>query len=152
MITLVKASQVPKQLLLLADPDWSKVQRSLEGATIYGYQLAGKVVGVLVLKPLKPQVQEIMVVAVSPSYQHRGIARALLQTVIKSCQQATTCEQLQIGTGNSSLRQLALYQRAGFEITTVWVNYFVDNYAEPIYENGIQCKSMVRLALNVKAG
>jgi len=152
MITPIQAGQVPKALLLLADPDWSKVQQALEQATIYGYQLDGKIVGVLVLQPQTATVKEITIVAVSPSYQHRGIAKALLQMVIKSCQQDTTCEQLQIGTGNSSLRQLALYQHAGFEMVSVWVNYFVDNYPEPIYENGLQCKSMVRLALNVKAG
>lgn len=152
MITPIQAKQVPRALLLLADPDWSKVQQALEQATVYGYQLAGKIVGVLVLQPQTATVKEITIVAVVPSYQHQGIARALLQTVIKSCQQDTTCEQLQIGTGNSSLRQLALYQHAGFEMVSVWVDYFVDNYPEPIYENGLQCKSMVRLALNVKAG
>lgn len=152
MITTIQAKQVPKALLLLADPDWSKVQQALEQATVYGYQLAGKIVGVLVLQPQTATVKEITIVAVVPSYQHQGIAKALLQTVIKSCQQDVACEQLQIGTGNSSLRQLALYQHAGFEMVSVWVNYFVDNYPEPIYENGLQCKSMVRLALNVKAG
>jgi len=152
MITPIQASQVPKELLLLADPDWSKVQQALEQATIYGYQLDGQIVGVLVLQSKTVAIKEITIVAVIPSYQHRGIARALLQLVIKSCQQETACEQLQIGTGNSSLHQLALYQHAGFEMVSVWVDYFVDNYPEPIYENGLQCKSMVRLALNVKAG
>jgi len=104
------------------------------------------------LKATKPKTMEIMNVAVDPSYQHRGIAKALLTATIESCQQDANCDQLEIGTGNSSLRQLGLYQRAGFEMTTIWVNYFVDNYSESIYEDGIQCKSMVRLAQNVKGG
>lgn len=152
MMSIITAAQAPDELLLSADPDWSRVQQALVNATIYGYQIDGKIVGVLVSKPIKPKVKEIMLVAVAESYQHRGIAKSMLQIAIKSCQQAKDCEQLQIGTGNSSLRQLALYQRAGFDMTGVWVDHFVDKSAEPIYENGIQCKSMVRLALNVKAG
>jgi len=152
MMITISADQAPRDLLLSADPDWSRVQQSLENATIYGYQLDDQIVGVLVLKPLKVGVKEIMAIAVAESYQHRGIAKTMLQLVIKSCQQDPSCEQLQIGTGNSSLRQLALYQRAGFDLSAVWVNYFVDNYSQPIYENGIQCKSMVRLAQNVKGG
>jgi len=152
MIVRLTAEQAPKALLLLADPDWTQVQQALVHATIYGYQLADQIVGVLVLKVTKPKTMEIMNVAVDPSYQHRGIAKALLTATIKSCQQDANCDQLEIGTGNSSLRQLGLYQRAGFEMTTIWVNYFVDNYSESIYEDGIQCKSMVRLAQNVKGG
>ncbi|MFC6295520.1 GNAT family N-acetyltransferase [Lactiplantibacillus daoliensis] len=152
MIVRLTAEQAPKALLLLADPDWTRAQQALVHATIYGYQLANQIVGVLVLKTTKPKTKEIMNVAVDPSYQHRGIAKALLAATIKSCQQDANCDQLEIGTGNSSLRQLGLYQRAGFEMTTIWANYFVDNYSEPIYEDGIQCKSMVRLAQNVKGG
>ncbi|MCG5037661.1 GNAT family N-acetyltransferase [Lactiplantibacillus plantarum] len=83
----------------------------------------GQVVGVVVLTTLKTGVWEVKNIAVAPAYQHRGIAKALLATAIAVCQAAPTCDELQIGTGNSSLRQLAIYQHAGFEMIAVWVNF-----------------------------
>lgn len=29
-------------------------------------------------------------------------------------------------------------------------DYFIDNYAEPIFENGIQCRDMVRLGIKLE--
>ncbi|MFC6163634.1 GNAT family N-acetyltransferase [Lactiplantibacillus dongliensis] len=149
MIKQVSAAAVPRDLLLLADPDWQQVQTYLPTATIYGAVISGQVVGIGVLSKTKPGTNEVMNLAVTPSYQHQGIAKALLTQLITSCQQDQTVHNLEVGTGNSSIRQLQLYQRAGFEITAVWVNWFVDNYPEPIYEAGIQCKSMLRLRLAV---
>ncbi|RIO99278.1 GNAT family N-acetyltransferase, partial [Staphylococcus gallinarum] len=48
-------------------------------------------------------------------------------------------------TGNSSIGQLAFYQKAGFRIVAVEMNYFVNNYEDPIYENGILCRDLIRL-------
>lgn len=53
---------------------------------------------------------------------------------------------LEIGTGNSSLAQLGLYQKCGFSISGIDFGFFLRNYSEPIWENGIQCKDMVRLS------
>lgn len=149
MVQRLTADQVPRELLLLADPDWQQVQTYLASSTSYGVRRDGQVVGVVVVSALTDGHREIMNLAVAPSYQHQGLAKALLADVIKSCQQDPACHELQIGTGNSSLRQLAIYQQVGFEMVAIWQNFFVDNYPEPIYEQGIQCKSMVRLALAV---
>ena len=146
------ATQIPRDLLLLADPSWAQVTTYLSTGQCYGYQQDGQVVGVVVLTTLKPGVWEIKNIAVMPTYQHRGIAKALLATAIAVGQAAPTCDELQIGTGNSSLRQLAIYQHAGFEMVAVWLNFFVDNYSAPIYEDGLQCKSMVRLSMSMTGG
>lgn len=58
--------------------------------------------------------------------------------------QAGGAHALMIGTGNSSLAQLRLYQRLGFRIVSIVPDFFA-NYPEPIYENGILCRDMVRL-------
>lgn len=150
MIKPVIIQQIPRQLLLLADPDWQHVRSYLKTARAYGEVRNGQVVGCLILTLVRPGIFEIMNLAVAPAYQHQGIARQLLAKVIADSRADPTCQGLQLGTGNSSLRQLALYQRAGFELQDLWINYFVDNYPEPIYENGIQCKTMVRLYLETK--
>ena len=55
---------------------------------------------------------------------------------------------VEIGTGNSSLDQLALYQKLGFRTTGI-VAGFLDDYPEPIVENGIACRDMVRLRVEL---
>jgi ribosomal protein S18 acetylase RimI-like enzyme len=56
---------------------------------------------------------------------------------------------LEVGTGNSSIGQLALYQKCGFRITGIDYNYFIRHYDEPIFENGIPCRDMIRLAIDL---
>jgi len=56
---------------------------------------------------------------------------------------------LDIGTANSSIFQLALYQKVGFRVTGIDRDFFIRHYDEPIYENGIQCLDMVRLSMEL---
>lgn len=53
---------------------------------------------------------------------------------------------LEIGTGNSSIGQLALYQKCGFRITGIDRDFFIRHYSEEIYENGMQVMDMIRLS------
>lgn len=54
-------------------------------------------------------------------------------------------EKVTLGTGNSSINQLAFYQKLGFRITRIRKNYFVDHYSEAIFENDIQCVDLIIL-------
>lgn len=54
-------------------------------------------------------------------------------------------ETVEIGTGNSSIDQLAFYQKCGFRIAAIDPDFFIRHYPEPIFENGIQCRDMIRL-------
>jgi hypothetical protein len=53
---------------------------------------------------------------------------------------------IEVGTGNSSIGQLALYQKCGFRITGIDRDFFIRHYEEDIFENDIQCRDMVRLS------
>lgn len=53
---------------------------------------------------------------------------------------------IEVGTGNSSVGQLALYQKCGFRIIGVDMDFFIKHYPELIFENGIQCRDMIRLS------
>ena len=52
---------------------------------------------------------------------------------------------MEVGTGNSSVGNIKFYERNGFSITHTIENFFIDNYDEPIFEDGVQCKHMVML-------
>ncbi len=52
-----------------------------------------------------------------------------------------------VGTGNSSLWVLRFYERCGFRRSHVLKNFFVENYPQPIFEDGVPCTDMIYLRL-----
>lgn len=87
-----------------------------------------------------------MNIAVCEEYQGKGLGKRLLEHAKRTGKQLGY-RILEIGTGNSSLKQLSLYQRCGFRIVGVEPDYFIRNYYEPIIENGLQCKDLIRMRL-----
>ena len=86
-----------------------------------------------------------MNISVAPEYQKIGIGRKLLQYVIIATRKAKV-KRLEVGTGTFGY-QLAFYQREGFRVDSVEKDFFLVNYEEPIYEDGIQLQDMLRLVL-----
>lgn len=141
---LDKAEQVPYELLLLADPSKDLVDEYLKSSDIYAARQNDETLGIVVLCPLITGTVEIKNVAVKPEFQRQGVGSFLIENAVRVAylnSQKSVC----IGTANSSVGQLYLYQKLGFEITDIKRNFFTDNYAEPIYENGIQAKHMLIL-------
>ncbi len=91
---------------------------------------------------------ELMNVAVVQAYRGFGLGRILIAHAVEQARGAGA-KILEVGTGNSSLRQLALSQRMGFRIVGVDLDYFTRNYSEPIHENGLLCRDMIRLRLEI---
>lgn len=56
---------------------------------------------------------------------------------------------LEVGTGNSSINQLALYQKCRFRIVGVDKDFFKRHYKEKIIENEIECIDMIRLRMDL---
>lgn len=108
-----------------------------------------KVIGVFVLHQIDSTSIEVKNIAVDQNEQGKGFGKALLRYAELVCRELGF-EKLVIGTGNSSLNQLALYQKEGFEMCDIQKDFFLKNYTEPIFENGIQCKHMVILEKNLK--
>ena len=141
---LEKGDQIPYELLLLADPSKDLVEEYLKQSNIYIARQNNETIGVVVLLSLTPETVEIKNVAVKPEFQGQGVGSFLIENVVQVALlngQKSIC----IGTANSSIGQLFLYQKLGFEITDIKRIFFMDNYTEPIYENAIQAKHMLVL-------
>lgn len=61
---------------------------------------------------------------------------------------ANRSKRIEVGTGNSSLKQLAFYKKCGFKIADIDRGFFPRNYKDEIIENGIKCTDMIRLAID----
>jgi aminoglycoside 6'-N-acetyltransferase I len=141
---LGKEEPIPYHLLLLADPSRSLVYSYLTTSSIYVAVADNQVIGEYVLYPIDKKAAEVKNIAVEEQFQGQGVGKLLLAHASKTAK-AKGFRSLTIGTANSSVGQIYLYQQQGFLITGVKVNYFLDNYPEPIYENGEQCKDQLIL-------
>lgn len=138
----------PYDLLLLADPSLVLVERYLKEGECFLYEMDGEIIGVFVLLMLNPETVEIKNVAVSEAMQGKGIGKQLVQAAIRLADEIGY-RNVEIGTGNSSVNQLALYQKCGFRIVEIIHDFFTFHYKEEIVENGIVCRDMIRLRMEL---
>lgn len=73
----------------------------------------------------------------------KGIGKKLLANAFKYAKDEGYKE-IEVGTGNSSIGQIALYQKMGFRMYEIDIGFFDRNYNEKISENGILCRDMIR--------
>ncbi|OLS38160.1 GNAT family N-acetyltransferase [Alkalihalophilus pseudofirmus] len=145
-VRLLNASEnPPMDLLLLADPSEKLIADYVERGECFIAEESGEIIGVLVLLPTRPDTVELVNVAVCKDMQGRGIGRRLVEFAVDSAKKQGF-KTIEVGTGNSSIGQIALYQKCGFRMIGVDVDFFISHYEEEIYEDGIQCRDMVRLS------
>ncbi|PLT46433.1 GNAT family N-acetyltransferase [Paenibacillus sp. FSL W8-1187] len=140
---------LPMELLLLADPSAEMVASYAERGECW--LLAdgdGPPIGAYVLLPTRPATLELVNVAVAEERQGQGLGKRLVLHAVERARELGAAT-LEVGTGNSSIGQLALYQRCGFRIAGVDRDFFVRHYDEPIVENGIPCVDMIRLSMDL---
>ncbi len=146
---LVEEEPLPYELLLLADPSKELVDKYLKHSEVFVATQHGETVGIVVLLPITTGEAEIKNIAVKPELQGKGIGSYLIKNVIKVARQKKF-RKICIGTANSSIVPLYLYQKLGFEITGIRKSFFIDNYTEPIYEDGLQAKHMIILTQDLE--
>ena len=144
-IRQVPHREAPIALLLEADPSREKLNASLPHSTCFVATRHGTLVGAYVLQGIAPGVHELMSIAVTPDQQRKGIGTVLLEHAIATAGRLGA-RRLEVGTGSFGY-QLAWYQRAGFRVFAVERDFFLENYPDPIHEDGIQLKDMLRLAV-----
>lgn len=142
---LHKDENPPMDLLLLADPSQDIVEGYLTRGDCFIAECDNQIIGVYVLLPTRPETVELVNIAVAEMQQGKGIGKILVMNAIQTAK-GKGYKTIEIGTGNSSIGQLALYQKCGFRITGVDIDFFIRHYEKEIFENGIQCKDMIRLS------
>lgn len=145
LIKHVPSTDAPLDLLLEADPSVETIRHYLENSSCYVATVGNETVGAYVIQPMGDGVYELMNIAVDPAHQGKGIGSKLLEHAIKMARELGA-RHLELGTGTFGY-QLAFYQRAGFRVVAVERDHFLTHYDAPIYENGIQHKDRLRLAI-----
>lgn len=138
----------PWTLLLDADPSKKLVEAYLSEAFTRVAWYEDVAIGVYALKRLSATSFELMNISVAADFRGTGLGRRLLGHAL-GLAEAKGAREVYLGTANSSLGPLRLYQRMGFRIVGVIPDFFTDNYSEPMEEDGIPCVDMLRLKLTL---
>ena len=146
IITAIRPSDIPMALLLEADPSAEHIQSYLPASLCYAARTGDTVTGVYAVADKGNKIYELMNIAVDPAHQRQGIGKLLLHHAIALARDLGAVR-LEVGTGTFGY-QLGFYQKAGFRVFAVERDFFLRNYLEPIYEDGIQHKDMLRLAID----
>lgn len=139
---------LPYELLYTADPSREAVEDYTRRGMCFGAYESETIVGVSVLLRTRPFTMELVNLAVEESRQNRGIGKRLIRHAVETARGAG-CTVLEVGTGNAGIAQLALYQRSGFSIDSIDKDFFSRHYREKIIENGIECRHMIRLKMDL---
>ncbi len=96
----------------------------------------------------RPFTVELVHFAIKEEFQGKGLGKKLLLDALQKARDFEI-KTLEVGTGNSSLKQLGLYQKCGFRIVGVDKDFFIRHYHDVIIEDGIRCIDMVRLSVDL---
>lgn len=144
MRQLNKNEPIPYNLLLLADEEMQAIERYILQSDIYVVDMGGEVIGVCVLYALDKHTIEIKAIAVDSKFQNQGIGKSMLKDA-ELLARNSGYHDLVIGTPTNARKQLSIYQKSGFIEFDIRKDFFIQNYAKPIFEDGVQLKDMAVL-------
>ncbi|GMQ46411.1 GNAT family N-acetyltransferase [Vibrio sp. 10N] len=143
-VKALKQDELPLDILLIADPEEAAINVYRQRCQAYAAFLQDKIVAALLVEvDNSRQTAELFNIAVYSEYQGRGFGGVLLDETLKMLAE-TGIKQVELGTGTFGY-QLSFYQKHGFRVDSIVKDFFLDNYDEPIFEQGIQHKDMLRL-------
>lgn len=134
-------------LLKLADDSEDKIREYIHEGELYKITQDYETVGVILFTfPAEGQV-EIKNMALIHTKRGDGMGKELIQKFSISYKRKGYTSMI-VGTANSSIGNIAFYQKAGFRFDTIKKDFF-SSYNEPIVEYGIQATDMVMLKKNI---
>lgn len=141
-------AEIDKELLLLAAPEEDNINEYLAKSICHVCFLKEKIIGAILSIDTRPGTREILNISVYPEYQNQGIGKRLINLSIQKAKE-NGIRTMEIGTGNPGVIQMLLYQKCGFRIVGIDFDYFRKNHEERIFENGIECRDMIRMRLEL---
>lgn len=133
-------------LLLLGDEDEKMIDKYLERGEMYILDDNG-IKAECVVTNEGNKILEIKNIAVSPKFQKQGYGKKLIEFITEKYSENFSV--IQAGTGDSPLT-IPFYEKCGFKKSHIVKNFFIDNYKNPIYEEGVQLIDMIYLQKNLK--
>ncbi|WP_431612110.1 GNAT family N-acetyltransferase [Chryseobacterium sp. 'Rf worker isolate 10'] len=138
-------SEIPYHLLLLADETKEAINQYIFNSDIYLLQNGTENIAVMALYKKSNSELEIKNVAVIESYRSKGIGGILMDKA-KEIAKENHYKTLTVGTSDTGFQQIRFYEKNDFIKSGILKDFFIENYPDPIYENGLQMRDMVLLS------
>lgn len=153
MIKLVEStdSELLVPLLSAAEEGDERIRAALGRESMRGYLAlneAGQVVGAAAMHWQNAE-SEIVYIAVVDGQRGKGHGKAMIMGIIDEARRRETRSVI-VGTANSSLDNIAFYQKCGFRMDSVRRDFF-DYLPAPVFEHGIEVRDMIVLRLEITA-
>lgn len=147
---LQRGDHIPFDLLLLADESMEAIEKYIHDSEVYVVHQNGhqEPVAAFALYRISDAELEIKNIAVAEILQGKGMGSYLIAE-IKQIAAAKGYTSLIVGTPDTGVREISFYERNGFVKYDIKKNFFVDNYPEPIVNDGIVLKDMVMLKMKI---
>jgi GNAT superfamily N-acetyltransferase len=143
-IRLLEAGEVQEvyPLLLLAEPGEGALRWSLNNMTdaVYGMEIDGEWVGAATVR-WQGDPSEILELAIATDHQRKGLGKQFLMWLVDEAKRQGK-DALVVGTSNASVGNILFYQKCGFRMDHVRVDY-LRYYRKPRYENGILVRDLL---------
>jgi ribosomal protein S18 acetylase RimI-like enzyme len=141
-------SEIPYHLLLLADETKEAIDRYIFNSDIYLLHDGIEDIAVMALYKNNDTELEIKNIAVIESYRSKGIGSILINKA-KEIAKENHYKKLTVGTSDTGFQQIRFYEKNGFVQRGILKDFFIENYPDPIYENGLQMHDMIILEFSL---
>ena len=129
------------EYLLLADESEEVVSNYIHEGDMFAIYVNQHVAGVALLSFLSEEVVELKNLAIDETYRGKGMGKSVIQEICSIYEQRGLGK-IVVGTANSSIANIAFYQKVGFRIFDIKKGFFL-GYPEPIFEDGIRALDML---------
>lgn len=127
-------------LLLIGDESETMIRKYLDRGNLFVGKVDGEAVAVIVSTEELDGSIEIKNLAVAPRCRRKGIGRRMLEHIEKLYRDRTIC----LGTGETP-STLRFYRSCGYHYSHRIPDFFIDNYPNPIIEEGVKLRDMIYL-------
>ncbi|WP_125982713.1 GNAT family N-acetyltransferase [Loigolactobacillus iwatensis] len=133
--------------LILAAGDEATVAAYLNQGDLFALQLDDLTIGVALFVPQDDRTIELKNLAIIANKREQGFGQYTLRHFFSYYQQHGY-QTLLVGTANSSIKNIAFYQKMGMRLYAIKANYFATKQ-QPSVENGIQTLDLLMFKKNL---
>ena len=138
----IKDKKKNLDLLLLADPEEEAIDKYINDCEVFEFYYRDILIGQGAIKQLSSTTYEIKNFAIYEKFHNCGYGKILINLLCKKYLENFKNIEILVGTSEQGV---GFYKKCGFQFSHIIKDFFITNYKQPIFENGIQCKDMFYL-------
>jgi|GEM_PF-19558 len=138
----IKDKKKNLDLLLLADPEEEAIDKYIDNCEVFEFYHRDILIGQGAVMELSSIVYEIKNFAIYEKFHNCGYGKILINLLCEKYLENFKNRYIIVGTSEQGV---GFYKKCGFQFSHIVKDFFITNYKQPIFENGIQCKDMFYL-------